>query len=140
MRAQIIGRFLGIGVRVAGRVASQHMPTSGHSTPAVQQQPQPIDAAARGRAAAHTAQRVGRAAQQGAGGFFRSFRRAGSIVWLQVTGVFFFLPVIAFAPTLWRTRMSYAHGPDHRTFVVTAIMVVVFLYLGLTSFWRAGRK
>jgi hypothetical protein len=57
-----------------------------------------------------------------------------------VTGVFFFLPVIVFAPTLWRVRASYAHGPDHRTFVVTTAVIVVFFYLGATSFWRARRK
>jgi hypothetical protein len=76
----------------------------------------------------------------GAGGFFRSFRRAGSIVWLQVTGSFFFLPVLAFGPKLWQTRASWQAGPDHRTFVATAILVTVFSYLGISSFWRAGRK
>lgn len=89
---------------------------------------------------AQRARRVSRAAQQGAGGFFRSFRRAGSIVWLQVTGCFFFLPVLAFSPVLWRTRMSWAQGPDHRTFVVTAVIVLLFFYLGASSFWRAARK
>ena len=93
-----------------------------------------------GREAAQTARRVGRAAQQGAGGFFRSFRRAGGIVWLQVTGSFFLLPVLAFSPTLWRKRMSWAQGTDHRTFVSSAVVVTIFFYLGVSSFWRAGRK
>jgi hypothetical protein len=48
--------------------------------------------------------------------------------------------VLVFAPTLWRTRLSYAHGPDHRTFVASAVVVVVFFYLGVSSFWRARRK
>ena len=74
------------------------------------------------------------------GGFFRPFRRVGGILWLEVTGVFFLLPVIVFAPTVWRTRLSWAHGPDHRTFLVSALVVAVFLYLGVTSFWRARRK
>jgi hypothetical protein len=93
-----------------------------------------------GRSAGQTALQVGRATRQGAGGFWRTFRRAGGIVWLQVTGCFFLLPVVAFSPILWRTRLSYAHGPDHRTFVSSAILVTVFLYLGISSFWRAGRK
>lgn len=103
-------------------------------------QPRTVDASLRGRQAAATARNVGRAAQMGAGGFFRSFRRAGSIVWLQVTGCFFLLPVVAFAPRLWQTRASWQAGPDHRTFVATAIVVVVFSYLGATSFVRAARK
>ena len=57
-----------------------------------------------------------------------------------MTGVFFFLPVIVFAPTLWRVRADYAQGPDHRTFLVAAAVIVVFFYLGVTSFWRARRK
>ncbi len=77
---------------------------------------------------------------RGVGGFLRPFQRVGGILWLEVTGVFFFLPVLVFAPTLWRTRLSYAHGADHRTFVASAIVVVVFFYLGATSFWRARRK
>jgi hypothetical protein len=36
--------------------------------------------------------------------------------------------------------MSYATGPDHRTFLSAAVVVTVFLYLGVTSFWRARKK
>jgi len=50
------------------------------------------------------------------------------------------MPVVVFAPNLWRYRASYAHGPDHRTFIVSAIIVLVFLYLGVSSFWRAQRR
>jgi type VI protein secretion system component VasK len=74
------------------------------------------------------------------GGFFRPFQRVGSIIWLEVTGVFFLLPVVVFTPNLWRMRASWAAGPDHRMFLITAGVVVVFLYLGVTSFWRARRK
>lgn len=134
---------MGIGLRVAGRVAGEKI---AGSSPAAQPPRAPVSvvpvrsATERGQQAAATARNVGRAAQMGAGGFFRSFRRAGSIVWLQVTGSFFFLPVLAFAPKLWQARASWQQGPDHRTFVATAILVVVFSYLGATSFWRAARK
>jgi hypothetical protein len=74
------------------------------------------------------------------GGFLRPFRRVGGILWLEITGVFFLLPVLVFAPTVWRTHYSWAHGPDHRTFIVSAIVVAVFLYLGVTSFLRARRR
>ena len=87
-----------------------------------------------------TARNLGRATQAGVGGFFRSVRRAGGIVALQVVGSFFFLPVLAFAPRLWQTRASWQAGPDHRTFVASAIVTVVFSYLGASSFWRASRR
>jgi hypothetical protein len=83
---------------------------------------------------------MGQGVAKGVGGFLRPFRRVGGILWLEVTGVFFLLPVVVFGPTVWRTRLSWAHGPDHRTFVVSTLVVVVFLYLGITSFWRARRK
>jgi hypothetical protein len=41
---------------------------------------------------------------------------------------------------LWRARASYAHGPDHSTFLLTAGVMAVFLYLSISSFWRAWRK
>jgi hypothetical protein len=94
-----------------------------------------------------TGQRAGQATTptrpnigQGIGGFLRPFRRVGGILWLEVMGVFFLLPVVVFAPNIWRYRASYAHGPDHRTFLVSIIFVVVFLYLGVSSFWRAWRR
>jgi len=96
----------------------------------------PVDPRAAGR---KTGQATGSVAR-GVGGFFKPFRQVGGKLWLEVTGVFFLLPVLVFGPTLWHTKASYAHGPDHRTFLVSAGVVVVFLYLGLSSFWRAWRK
>ena len=81
-----------------------------------------------------------RGVARGVGGFLRPFGRVGGILWLEVTGVFFLLPVIVFAPNLWRMRASWQSGPDHGSFLATAGVVLVFLYLGVSSFWRARRK
>lgn len=144
MRPQTIGRTLGIGLRVAGRIAGQRLAAGAQSAgnQAVAQ-PQRVAANAAGASAAVAAQaspRVRQGVAAGIGGFLRPFRRVGGILWLEVTGVFFLLPAVVFAPTLWRTRLSYAHGPDHRTFWVSAVVVTVFFYLGVTSFWRARRR
>jgi hypothetical protein len=135
MKPQKIGRTLGIGLRVAGRIAGQHL--AGEATA-----PRAATATATGQATAagHAAVRVASQTGRGVGGFFRPFRRVGGVVLLEVAGVFFLLPVIVFAPRLWEARASWMHGPDHRTFVASAIFVVVFLYLGLTSFIRARRR
>lgn len=139
MRPQTIGRAFGIGLRVAGRIAGQKLAgnpqpvrVQGVTGPATQ-----VRAAVQpgGQATARAGGVV-----KGVGGFLRPFRRVGGILWLEVTGVFFLLPVVVFGPTVWRTRLNWVHGPDHRTFVVSAIVVVVFLYLGVSSFWRARRK
>ncbi|HZP05056.1 MAG TPA: hypothetical protein VFB43_09160 [Terracidiphilus sp.] len=141
MRPQTIGRTLGIGLRVAGRLAGQRL-AAGAQSAAVQGVRVPNASAAGNsvRAAVQTSQRASQGVARGVGGFLRPFRRVGGILWLEVTGVFFLLPAVVFAPTVWRTRFSYAHGPDHRTFWVSAIVVLVFLYLGVSSFWRARRR
>jgi len=136
MRPEKIGRVLGVGLRVAARVASERMSGAGAATgPATTQ-----TAAAASRSAGQAAGSASKGVVRGIGGFLRPFGRVGGTIWLEVTGVFFFLPVLVFAPTLWRTRASWEHGPDHRLFVAAAIVVAVFFYLGVTSFWRARRR
>ncbi len=133
-------------MRVAGRVVGQRLAESAQaaanpqvaSTAQAQPIPNtPIQASA--RTAARPRVQAG-GVVKGVGGFLRPFGRVGRIVWLEVTGVFFLLPVVAFTPNLWRMRASWAHGPDHSLFLITAGVVLLFLYLGVTSFWRARRK
>src|ERR1035441_254970 len=140
MRPQTIGRVLGTGLRVAGRMAGERLAASAQSAPAQQprHQAQPLaNAAVRVQAARQTRGQAGGGVARGVGGFLRPFRRVGGIIWLEVTGVFFLLPVVVFTPNLWRMRASWAHGPDHRMFLITTMVVAVFLYLGVTSFWWA---
>jgi hypothetical protein len=142
MKPQTIGRVLGVGVRVAGRVVGQRIAESAQAAAAGQSQPQaqPSRNAQVPAGAARTAGMQGGSVAKGVGGFLRPFRRVGGIVWNEVMGVFFLLPVIAFTPNLWRMRQSWAHGPDHSMFLITAGVVLVFLYLGVSSFWRARRR
>ena len=143
MKPQSIGRALGIGLRVAGRIAGQRIAAGAQAAAS-----QPTQAAAAaagqnpvvGRAPGQVARQATRGVARGIGGFLKPFRRVGGILWLEVTGVFFFLPVVVFSPVLWRTRLSWAHGPDHRTFLVATGIVLLFLYLSVTSFWRARRR
>ena len=144
MKPQSIGRAVGIGLRVAGRIAGQRVAAS---VQAAASQPTPIvqapDAAARAaqtRASGKVAGQATRGVARGVGGFLRPFQRVGGIIWLEVAGVFFFLPVVVFGPTVWKTRLSWAHGPDHRTFLIAAGIVLLFLYLSVTSFLRARRR
>jgi hypothetical protein len=152
MKAENIGRVLGIGLRVAGRMAGQklmgeaqtagaaaagttaagqnaHTGQVGHNT-------QAASTAARGQAAGRTAKGVAR----GVGGFLRPFRRVGGILWLEMTGAFFFLFVVAAALPLWRYRPSHLYGPYDKNFLAAAGIMVVFFYLGASSFWRARRR
>lgn len=146
MKPETIGRVFGTGLRVAGRMAGQRLSAAaqpGAAAGATTAQGE-AEAGARGTRRANTGEQSGRvksgSLMRGLGGFIKPFGRIGGIVWLEVMGALFLLPALVFAPTLWRTRASYAAGPDHRTFVSAVIVVVVFLYLGVSSFWRARRK
>ncbi|MGP8269422.1 MAG: hypothetical protein ACLQLH_05095 [Terracidiphilus sp.] len=134
MKPQNIGRTLGIGLRIAGRIAGQSI-AAGAQAAANQPASQPT-----ARTAGKVAGRATRSLGRGIGGFLQPFRRIGGILWLEVTGVFFFLFVVVFARFAWITRMDYAQGPNHSKFLVSSGVALVFLYLTLSSFWRARHK
>ena len=144
MRPETIGRVLGTGLRVAGRMAGERIteatsPSSVNAGADLGGTQRVSDAPRKNAPRPPATQKTG-SVTRGLAGFLKPFRDVGGKLWLEVTGVFFLLPVLVFAPTVWRTRASFAAGPDHRTFVASAIVVAVFFYLGVTSFWRARRK
>jgi hypothetical protein len=143
MKAENIGRVLGIGLRVAGRMAGQKLAggrqapgTPAASTVQTEQNTQAASATARGQVAGRKAKGVAR----GVGGFLRPFRRVGGILWLEMTGAFFFLFVVAAALPLWRYKPSHLNGPYDKNFLAAAGIMVVFFYLGANSFWRARKR
>jgi len=77
---------------------------------------------------------------RGVGGFLKPFRRVGGTLWLEMTGAFFFLFVVAAAKPLWQYRPSHLNGPYDKSFLAAAGIMVVFFYLGASSFWRARRR
>jgi len=140
MKPHSIGRALGIGLRVAGRIAGQRISAGAQAASSAPQIQQSADPAVQSRAAGRTAGKASRSVTRGVGGFLRPFRRVGGILWLEVTGVFFFLFVLVFGMALWRSKPNHLEGPYDRTFLASAVLLLVFLYLGVSSFWRARRK
>ena len=143
MRPQTVGRVLGVGLRIAGRMAGQRLAGNGSSasTPVtVAGVGGPATTRVSARQAGRTTRAVSGGVARGIGGFLRPFRRVGGIVFLEVTGVFFFLFVLVFGNWAWKLRAQYGHGPEHTRFLVYAGMCVAFLYLTLSSFWRARRR
>ena len=146
MKPEEMGKRLGIGVRVAGRIAQQRAAQAkaqSASAPAEapasapDSRPNVQEIASRsGKAAGVASRNLGR----GIGGFLRPFGRVGGILWLEVTGFFFGLFALYFATDMWRTRLSYAAGPQHTRFLVAVAMTAVFGYLCVSAFWRAQRK
>jgi len=144
MNANEIGKRLGIGVRVAGRIAQQRAEEAtkqpgavpGSSTPTSRIVPSAADI----RQAQQKTHKYTRAAGRGVGGFLRPFGRVGGILWLEVTGFFFGLFALFFAQDLWRARSGYASGPLHQRFWIALALTAVFAYLSISAFWRAKRK
>ena len=140
MKPQTIGRVLGTGMRVAGRMAGQRLAGNAQSATAHPVTVESVSRPAQVRATGKTAGRATGSLARGVGGFLRPFGRLGSVLFLEVTGLFFFIFVLVFGQTIWRTRASYLHGPDHEKFLVATGLVLLFLYLSVSSFWRARRK
>lgn len=162
MNPNEFGKKLGIGVRIAGRIAQQRVQQSAAGPAAVSNSgphpasgPQPTYTAPGASAApriptpAAQAQvkNLGkkthsytRAAGRGIGGFLRPFGRVGGLLWLEVTGFFFGLFAIFFAQNIWRARLDYAAGPQHNRFLIGCVLTVVFCYLSISAFWRARRR
>jgi hypothetical protein len=147
-----IGRALGISVRVAGRIAGQRIAAA--AQPAASAPPSSLRldinsvraqsavagskmrAQSQAQSASHIASQTSRGISSGISGFLRPFRRIGGIVWLEVTGSFFLLFAAVFALRLWQ-NWSGISGISRDLAIGAAL---VFLYLGVTSFWRARHR
>ena len=145
MNPNEIGKRLGIGLRVAGRIAQSRVQESGtaNPNPSVSNPPRYVPPAITAKSVKQAAARshnITRAAGRGIGGFLRPFGKVGGLLWLEVTGFFFGLFALFFAQNIWRARMDYASGPQHQRFLVGVGLTLVFGYLSVSAFWRARRK
>jgi hypothetical protein len=135
------------GEKLMGKAQTAGAPAAGNA-PAGQniqagqvgQAQQNTQAAADARITGHTAGRTAKGLARGVGGFLKPFRRVGGTLWLEMTGAFFFLFVVAAALPLWRNRPSHLNGPYDKNFLAAAGIMVVFFYLGVSSFWRARKR
>ena len=96
-----------------------------------------------GRIAARGAQnsRVLRAGYTAAENTVRSFGRILHLLFLQAVGLLFCLfalGLIAGMPRIYHEQVTQKHGPGR--LYLLAVMSLMFLWFGLTSFWRARRK
>jgi hypothetical protein len=82
-----------------------------------------------------------RATYRGASSIFHSFARVLSVLWHQVTGVFFLAFAIIGALACVREYRSYAAGKvGPGRVILVAGFVLLFGYFALSNFMRAGRR
>jgi hypothetical protein len=156
MQPKKLGQVLGITARVAAktireRAAQAQAASAAHAakasgattTPAAAQvRAASRDAGAAASQAAAAAADGGRRLARGAGRFGAAmvgpFARAGSILALQITGVFFAVFAIFFLSHAWQTVRAVGWHDRHGQ--VYAGLALVFVWFTVSSFWRARRK
>jgi hypothetical protein len=153
------GRVLGIGTRLAAKTvaAAVDAATAPNPTPASNRTtPPPVSRAAvtgerageQVRRATVQAKQTNRGVKQGSKRFGEAiwgpFTKAGKVLWLEFTGVFFGIFALYGLTEVWRQRMfwrdSAAHHGPHMHFVMGCLMLVVFGYFTVSSFSRARQR
>jgi len=140
MKPYRIGRVVGMGLRVAGKIAGQQMAARAQAASMATAPQQVSGTSAQERAAGQIAGQATRNLARGVGGFLRPFGRVGRNIMLEVVGAFFLLFAVASSLYLWRFKPSHLQGPYDKNFMAAAGIAVVFLYLSVSSFWRARKK
>ena len=134
MEPKKVGRTLGIGVRVASNMLRERVQQASAPSP-VTTPPQSRRVGAQNRV--QNAKKGARAFGQALLG---PFTHAGSILWLEITGLFFALFALFFVQSAYRVYSSWQHGPEHLHFWLYAALAAGFGWFSVSSFVRAWRK
>jgi hypothetical protein len=151
MEPNRFGRILGIGVRVASRMAKERAAQSGNTSnnqsasQAAPPPPQPRPAAPPPpprptKNYTEPARRIGVGTRRFTKAVAGPLAHISGTLWLEITGLFFALFAIFFGQSAWRTRASALHGPEHTHFLLYAIITLVFVYFCISSFIKASRR
>jgi hypothetical protein len=142
MEPKKVGRALGIGVRVASNMVRQRVAQAA-AAPATTAAPRPPDPAPPrrpplpGPSKTATAKRGAKAFGQAVLG---PFTHAGSILWLEITGLFFALFALFFVQSIYRVRTAWRQGPEHAHLLLYCVLALGFGWFSVSSFARAYRK
>ncbi len=130
MRPGTFGRALGIGARL---FTQRVLPPS---TPA-ERRAASERRVSRGERVGRHASGVGRGSRNFGRAVWNPFAHASSILWLEITGMFFALFALFFAQHLWAVRAAFRTGAEHGHFLTYAALCLVFAYFAGSSFARA---
>jgi hypothetical protein len=147
MEPNRFGRKLGIGVRIASRMAKERAgkssatsatqattPRPPESRPATPPPPRPK------KNFAEPARRVGEGTRRFGQAFFGPLKNVGGALWLEITGFFFALFAVFFGQNAWRLRAAALRGPEHAHFLLYSAVTLVFLYFSVSSFIKAAQR
>jgi hypothetical protein len=132
MEPKKVGRTLGIGVRVASNMLRQRVEQAAEARNSRPAAPSP-PLGSRVVAAKRGAKAFGQA-------FLGPFTRAGKVLWLEITGLFFALFAVYFAQNVYRVRAAWRQGPEHSHLLLYCVLAVAFAWFSFSSFARAYRR
>ena len=138
MGAETAGRKLGIGLRLAARAARERAGQAGAlPTPSpIKTQAIPATAAqatSKAKAIAQGTKRFGEAV-------WGPMAHTGSVLWLEITGLFFALFAAFFGQNVYKFRENWRGGPDHIHFIVYSALTALFAGFTVSQFYRARQK
>ena len=85
--------------------------------------------------------RLGGALLSGARAASASFARVFHVLWLEVTGFIFFILALLGGTAAMREYHKTASGPvDMNKVWAAGVLALVFVYFGMSSFWRARKR
>ncbi len=132
MEPDRVGRRLGIGARVASGMLRDRVTQTAQTVR--QEAPAQVARGIRATAGAR------RGAKRFGESIWGPFVHAGSVLWLEITGVFFAVFSVFFIQGAWRLHNDWRSGLNHVHFLMYAAVAVLFFYFAVSSFYRASRK
>jgi len=138
MGAETTGRKLGIGLRLAARAARERAGNAGALPASLPVNSRAIPAAAaqatsKAKAIAQGTRRFGEAV-------WGPMAHTGSVLWLEITGLFFALFTAFFGQSVYKFRSDWKSGPHHLHFIVYATLTILFATFTVSQFYRARQK
>jgi hypothetical protein len=155
MEPKKVGRALGIGVRVASNMLRERVERASapHPAQALAGPVSPAAAAAEGNrrtvpppgrptgpgitAKAATVKRGAKAFGQA---LWAPFTHAGSVLWLEITGLFFALFTLFFVQSVYRVHTAWRQGAERGHLLLYVALAIAFAWFSVSSFTRAYRK
>jgi hypothetical protein len=141
MEPNRFGRKLGIGVRVASRMAKERAAKAASAPQAAQATTTPRPPILQSaKNYAEPARRVGEGTRRFSKAFIGPLAHVSGTLWLEITGLFFALFAAFFGQNAWKIRASALHGPDHAHFIVATLAALVFAWFSISSFVKAEQR
>jgi hypothetical protein len=156
MGAETAGRKLGIGLRLAAKAvqragapaaASTSQPDENPHRKALESFVHPNSLAGAVISAGHAAgkaptlvQGIGQGAKRFSKALWGPMAHTGSVLSLEITGLFFALFALFFGQNVYRMRHDYLSGPEHNHFLVYTGFTLVFAWFTFSNFYRARKK